>query len=246
MIPVDGVSNFRDFGGLPISRGGRVATGRLYRCANPATITAAGMALLVDAGIRTVVDLRGEAERVKALAAFDPQRITVKPTPIEPKTSARLRELLACSAVTRAQVRDVMVDTYRGYAGEAATAFGAAIDAIVSTREGGVLIHCTAGKDRTGFVAAVLQDALGVSRDSIMDDYLETNRSWNRLSATGHLPLDSDAIEPVLVADPDYLAAAFDEIDRRDGDALTFILRATAGRVTHARLDAFLDRGQQS
>jgi protein-tyrosine phosphatase len=243
--PVEGLSNFRDFGGLATADGMRVVAGRFYRSANPAGVTHEGMAQLARFGISTVVDLRGLAERAKALADFTPARITIRPTPIEPKTSARLRAMLTEREVRAAHVRDVMIDSYRAYVNEAAEAFGAALHAILAESEGPVLVHCTAGKDRTGFVVAVLQSALGVPRQSIVEDYLATNRHWDRVSASGHLPMDSDAIEPVLVADADYLAAAFEEIDRRDGDARAFIRRATAGRVTHAHLDAHIERSHQ-
>ena len=244
--PVEGLSNFRDFGGLATADGRRVVAGRLYRSANPAGVTPEGMAQLARFGIATVIDLRGLAERAKALADFTPARIAVRPTPIEPKTSARLRMMLAEREVRAAQVRDVMIDSYRAYVGEAAEAFGAALHAMLAEADGAVLVHCTAGKDRTGFVVAVIQSALGVPRKAIVEDYLATNRHWDRVSASGHLPLDSDAIEPVLVADADYLAAAFEDIDRRDGDARGFIRRATAGRVTHTHLESLVERSQSS
>jgi protein-tyrosine phosphatase len=241
---IDGVSNFRDFGGLATRCGGRMIAGRLFRSASPGAITQAGIEQLESRAIRTVVDLRGIAERSRAIAGFDPGRIVVRSTPVEPKTSAQLHAMLAAGGARAADVRTVMIRSYRGYVGEAAEAFGDAFQALLADDDGGgKLVHCTAGKDRTGFVVAVIQAALGASRDAISEDYLATNRHWDRASAAGHLPLDAEAIEPVLVADPDYLAAAFDEIERRDGDPVAFIARATRGRVTPAHLEAIIERG---
>lgn len=242
---VDGLSNFRDFGGHATADGRRVVSGRLYRSANPASLTPAGMTQLDRLGVRTVIDLRGQDERAKALAGFDPRRIALRPAPVEPKTSARLRSMLSQSDVRAAHVREVMIESYRGYVHEAASAFGDAFQHLLAQRDGATLIHCTAGKDRTGFVVAVLQAALGVPRAAILDDYLETNRSWDRASAAGHLPLGSDVLEPVFVADAAYLGAAFEEIERRDGEPVAFIRRATAGRVTPDDLDTLIDRRQQ-
>jgi protein-tyrosine phosphatase len=241
---IDGVSNFRDFGGHATQRGGRMVMGRLFRSASPGTITAAGIEQLKREAIRTVVDLRGIEERRRATVAFDPARIVIRPVPVEPKTSAQLRAMLAAGNARAADVRDVMIRIYRTYVAEAAEAFGDAIHVLLAEDDGGgKLVHCTAGKDRTGFIVAVIQAALGASHEAILEDYLATNRHWDRASAVGHLPLDAAAIEPVLVADPDYLAAAFDEIGRRDGEPIDFIIRATRGRVTPAHLEAVIERG---
>lgn len=239
---VDGVSNFRDFGGLATQDGAKIVAGRLFRSANPAGVTAEGAARLAQLGIATIVDLRGTAERIKALADFGPAPIAIRAAPIEPKTSTKLREMLALPETKAAHIRDLMIHSYRGYVNDAAPAFGEAFHAILAQADGPLLVHCTAGKDRTGFVVAVLQAALGVKRDAIFDDYLATNRHWDRASVAGHVPTDSDAVEPVLVADADYLAAAFDEIERRDGDVIAFLRRATEGRVTQAHLDALIER----
>lgn len=240
---IEGVSNFREFGGHGTACGGRIVTGRFFRSASPGAITAAGMEALSREGIRTVVDLRGTAERARSLAPFDPARIVLRPAPVESTTSAELRALLAKGDARTADVRAVMIRTYRAFVGESAAAFGSALVALLAEADGGTLVHCTAGKDRTGFVAAVIQAALGVPEDVICEDYLATNRHWDRTSAAGHLPLQAAAIEPVLVADEDYLLAALDEIDRIDGDPIAFIARATSGRVTPAHLDAFIERG---
>jgi protein-tyrosine phosphatase len=239
---IDGVSNFRDFGGLTAGGNARVVAGRLYRSANPARVTDEGVAQLTRLGIATIVDLRGTAERAKALADFGAVPIAIRATPIEPKTSVRLREMLTVPGTRAGQIRDLMIASYRGYVNEAAVDFGAAFQAILAESEGPLLVHCTAGKDRTGFVVAVLQAALAVPRDAIFEDYLATNRHWDRASAAGHVPMESDAVEPVLVADADYLAAAFEEIEKRDGDVRAFLHRATAGRVTQSHLDALIER----
>ncbi len=239
---IDGVSNFRDFGGLTTQDGACLVAGRLYRSANPARITSGGAAQLARLGIGTVVDLRGTVERTKALADFGAAPIAIRATPIEPKTSVRLRETLAEPGASAGQVRDLMIDSYRGYVNDAAPAFGAAFHAILAETDGALLVHCTAGKDRTGFVVAVLQAALGVPRDAIIGDYLATNLHWDRASAVGHVPMESNAVEPVLVADADYLAAAFEEIEKRDGDALAFLHRATGGRIIQRQLDALIER----
>jgi protein-tyrosine phosphatase len=153
-----------------------------------------------------------------------------------------VKQALADGSASAALMRDLMISSYRHYVTEAAPAFGDALTALLKS-EGPALVHCTAGKDRTGFVVAVIQSALGASEDDIATDYLRTNTDWDRASVSSHLPLDSDVVAPILRADMDYLTAAFKEIARHDRGVHGFIERATQGRVTRAHLDVLLYRG---
>jgi len=230
-LAIDGVSNFRS----AHVDGGACA---LYRSANLAGLTDRGLDQLLALGIRRIVDLRGTGERLTGLPAIAHDPIEMVTTPIEPKTARVLRELLLPGGATAPQVKDVMIAAYRAYVTEEAEAFGDAIAAIAETPSGAALVHCTAGKDRTGFVVALLQTLSGAPRESVLADYLETNRSWDRASVAGHLPLGSAAVEPVLLADADYLDAAFEAIAMRDGSVEAFIERATRGSVPADRLTA--------
>jgi protein-tyrosine phosphatase len=230
-----GPSNFRDFGGF-VGAHGRIVSGRFYRSAAPASIGESAQAKLDAAGIALVIDLRGVEERRRALFSSE---TSVVSAPVEPATSGRIKAALDDGSLTHSGLRDLMIESYRGYVQDNAPAFGAAIEALVEASEP-TLVHCTAGKDRTGFIVAVLQHALGASSDHILDDYRQTNIDWDRASVAGHLTLAAPLSEAVLIADPDYLAAAFEEIDRRDGSVEAFIDRATRGRVTPSRLARFV------
>lgn len=236
------VSNFRDAGGLTLNSG-RMATGRLFRSAAPRQLSAADIEALGTLKIRTIVDLRGrqEADNAPTRGHHDNQ-ISIVSTPIEPRTSGKIREALADGTASAGLMRDLMIASYRAYVSDSATVFGDALTALL-TSNAPALVHCTAGKDRTGFVIAVIQSALGAREDAIMKDYLRTNTDWDRSSASSHLPLDSDVVAPVLMADTDYLAAAFEEIARQDGGVHAFIQRATRGRVTGKHLDMLVHHG---
>jgi protein-tyrosine phosphatase len=243
---IEGLSNFRDFGGHATASGARVMVGRLYRSANLAGLTSVGLAQFAALGIGRVVDLRGSIERLNAMPPFEDGAVTIVSTPVEPRISGPIRALLASGEATSGQLRDLMIESYRAYVTEAAEIFGQAVEAIATAGEQPVLVHCTAGKDRTGFIVALLQRALGASEDAVMLDYLRTNADWDRASVKGHLPLDHEAIQPILVADADYLAVAFDEIAARDGSIAAFIDRATSGRVTGEHLAALLEKEPRS
>jgi len=86
-----------------------------------------------------------------------------------------------------------------------------------------LVFHCTAGKDRTGYAAALLLSVLGVDRDTIQDDYLLTNRLYRREpSAEGHGP--AHVMNVLWQVQPAFLHAAFDEIDQRHGGMQRYLL----------------------
>jgi len=163
----------------------------------------------------------------------------VHSTPVEPRTAARLAAMKERGELTRDTVHALMVQSYREYVRESAAQFGHAIARLVHAASKPLLLHCTAGKDRTGFTVAVIQSALGVRNDDIFRHYLLTNELLHRGRLVGHVQADDGAMEPVLVAHAEYLAAAFDEIEARHGDAGGFIRVATGGAVTPADLKVF-------
>jgi protein-tyrosine phosphatase len=236
------ISNFRDAGGAALDLG-QMHRGRLYRSAAPGKLNATDVDAFRSLGVTTIVDLRGLQEAALAPTSIpDESDLTIIQTPVEPRTSGLVRQALADGSAHPDLMRDLMLQSYRHYVGDSAPAFGEALMALL-TAQGPALVHCTAGKDRTGFVIAVIQSALGVCHDDIIADYLRTNTDWDRASASVHLKVSSAAIGPILVADAEYLAAAFDEITRRDGSAIDFIQRATQGRVTSAHIDRLVQHG---
>lgn len=229
-LAIDGLSNFRDCGGHEAA-GGRIVRGRLYRSAHLAGLTRDGLGQLAFLGVARVVDLRGAAERLGAMPMLPEGVIDILSHPVVPRMSETLRSILASGGATRQRLSDLMIESYRAYVTEAAATFGDAIHAVATAGDRAVLVHCTAGKDRTGFLVALLQKALGASDDAVLACYLRTNADWDRASVAGHLPLRDAAVQAILVADPDYLGAAFEAIERHDGGVDAFIRRATRGRI---------------
>ena len=236
-----GLSNFRDWGGYRLANGGTMARGRLFRSAAPGAVSTRSADVLSRHGIGSVVDLRGTAERggLNALSALG---LTVTHATVEPKMSPPLHDVIAAVTATREAVRDVMIDVYRAFAGPAAEQFGAAFMAIAEA-PGPVLVHCTAGKDRTGFLVAVLQRALGVNEDDIRAEFLATNAQWDRASVAGRFTVDPVLVEPIVTADIADLDAAFVQIAQRDGSVHAFIARATGNRFLPSHYRRFIDQG---
>jgi protein-tyrosine phosphatase len=232
VVAVPGASNFRDFGGCATANGAAVVAGRLFRSAHLGGVGADGASRLAELGVATIIDLRGTTERAASPHAFAAEPgIRIVSAPIEPASSPRIRALLVEGRAGAPEIRDIMIETYRRFAGEEAPQFGRALAALAESCDAPLVVHCTAGKDRTGFLVAVVQSLLGVPEASIFAGYVATDRAWDRtLSANVvPLPLEPGAREALLAADPAYLEAAFATIAERHGAVADFAYAALGG-----------------
>jgi protein-tyrosine phosphatase len=172
--------NFRDFGGYETADGAHVRRRLLFRCGHMANMTPEGRAGFRQLGIGVVCDLRRVDEREEEPTPFpahDPRQVHI---PIDPGSAVRLRESFAELGPReqgfglRERI-DFMVGINRELAVDHVDDYRAVFDALLAADDNGFLIHCTAGKDRTGFGVAIIQMALGVSRDTVIEDYMLTN-----------------------------------------------------------------------
>ncbi len=215
-IALEGVSNLRDLGGWPVP-GGRVRFGRIFRAAALAGMTAADADRLNGLGIRTVCDLRGRRESAAApspLAGLPGVR--TQALPIEPKVGASLRDILATRDATGADAHLLMREAYVAYALDWSHHYRTLFDLLADPAGPPLLFHCSAGKDRTGFGAALILTALGVTRETVMEDYLATRRFW-RGDAEMAANLPAEAAAALLDVAPELLDAAFEAIETRRG-----------------------------
>ena len=184
-----GASNFRDLGGY-IGKDGRAVRWRhIFRSNHLGHLTKADVAVLRGLGLRTAFDFRGSEERGEAVCAFE--EITVHSLPVEPTVVATLRARLASGrALSPIDGVEVMRESYIGYVRQNTQRYRSLFVHLLGD-SAPLVIHCTAGKDRTGFACALILHALGVPEDVISEDYLLTNRFYRRdPSATNDLPSD--------------------------------------------------------
>lgn len=217
---LQGASNFRDLGGYPAADGSRVRFGRVFRSDHLAGLTAADLAALQTLPLSHSIDFRGMAEGA-ALPCEIPG-VTRLALAIEPTVVRRLRALLAAGHIpSRGQTVTLMCDTYRGFVHQHGPTFGRFLRHLLS-HPTPLVFHCTAGKDRTGFAAALLLSALGVDRDTIMQDYLLSNQRYRRSpDVEGAGPAHvMDVLWQVQAA---FLQAAFDAIDRDYGGLSSYL-----------------------
>lgn len=217
--------NFRDVAGpgYPTVDGGRVRTGVFYR-ANDLRLTDADHGLLTDLGLRAILDLRSADE-----IALHPDPEVPGCTPLHFDAIGIPMEKVAQLPSREAAVA-LMDDVYRTFVThpKSRAAFGGVLTQLADG--GPQLFHCSAGKDRTGWVAALLLHVAGVDDPTIEADYLLTNSrsaaSRARTEAEIARGLGPEAVavfEPVLVADIEYLHAALATVEEQYGDRASYL-----------------------
>ena len=222
VIDLQGVSNLRDLGGYRTEDGSRVRHGLMFRGPALATLTTADIAKLSAFRIATVCDFRGVDEAARAPdRLMGPRAVHL---PIEPSVGAGLRDILATKEATGEALYAILERAYVDYALSSTRQYAALFGVML---EGGtpVLFHCAAGKDRTGFAAALVLTALGVPWADVVADFEATNRLWRRETvASSDLP---DSVrEQLMRANPALLRAAFAAIDREYGSFDAYLDRA--------------------
>jgi len=192
-------------------------------------------------GVKSAFDFRGTEERVAAICGV--AEIAVHSLPIEPTVVAALRARRDGGAMlSAADALEVMRDSYRGYVRQNTQNYRALFAHLLEDRAP-LVIHCTAGKDRTGFACALILHALGVPDGVISEDYLLTNRFYRRdPSASSDLP--EEVRQTLGSVEASFLAAAFEAIDAEYGGLEAYFGDGLGvGAAERAELEArYLDR----
>jgi protein-tyrosine phosphatase len=230
----DGCFNVRDLGGLPAGEGLRTRERALIRSDVPWRLTEIGRRSLLEHGVRTIVDLRTpeEVRRDGDRYPFREQgdgQAAIRYLSL-PFTAGRAgqawQQMLDAyaTATTRAELNRIDLDG-------SAIGIGAVARGIAEAEPGGVLVHCYAGKDRTGLVVALLLSLVGVSDDDIADDYALTMDVLEPLIADWLLEMSDDPAEHVRLrqlAEPrrEAMLDTLEHLRQRHGSAEEYLLAA--------------------
>jgi protein tyrosine/serine phosphatase len=251
-LEFEGIDNFRDFGGQAVSGGGRVAGGRLFRSAHHGRASDADLERLAALDLSVVVDLRRPEERArepsKSHPAFAPRRLDNDIGQHE--ADSYVAFLKACD-LSPGAMRSFLLDYYKAAPFEARhvdlyTRYFEALESL----SGAVLIHCAAGKDRTGILAALTHHLLGVHFDDSVADYLLTNdeeRIARRIDLFGAYveeltgrKAEPQALRVSLGVEAAYLDAAFEAIRGRYGSIDAYLEEGLG--VTQRRRAVLVER----
>ncbi len=218
------ILNFRDAGGLRTTGGGTMRKGLIYRSANPDRVNEEDLRKMKGLGIKTIIDLRDPSEFSNRKAEIPGINIINIPLNFENKTRQRLKPLLkrnfdpeGINRVTNGIYIEIL-DALR-------PALGKTAELILQPDNTPLLIHCQAGKDRTGILSALLQMIAGVEREEIIRDYLTSNDSIiphfkKRLRIRKYLTLGffpSDAVLHAIKQKREDIVSVLDRIDNHYG-----------------------------
>jgi len=239
-LELEGAANARDVGGTPTEGGGVIAPGVLLRSDNLQDLTPADVKLLVDdIGLTTVIDLRGTPEvtregpgPLRSITAVRHHHFTVLPE-AGSATDVAADDVSDALYLNRRERTialfpdNLMTALYLGYLEDRPDSIVGALRAIASA-PGAALVHCAAGKDRTGVVTAFALTAAGVGRDAVIADYAASGERIHeilaRLRAT---PTYADDLDKRSDDDhrpkPETLELFLDQVDRRHGGVLTWL-----------------------
>jgi protein-tyrosine phosphatase len=244
-LPFEGAGNFRDLGGYPTKDGGHTRWNTIYRSDGLQGLTDTDIEHFEQLGIRVVYDLRRDDERDRY-----PNRVpsvgTCIMTPAyeagwEPADRLRVGDQRGGETLLR-----TMYDQMLTHSG---AVIGTMFGGLISPTGVPAVFHCHAGKDRTGLVAALLLEALGVERSIVLDDYELTGAfrghesqtgTFNRLVGEGMAP---EAAAGLLGAPRWTMAETLDQLDQQFGGIEAYLLgpggldAETLARLRHVLIE---------
>jgi protein-tyrosine phosphatase len=236
---VDGTANFRDVAASPGPGSARLRPGVFFRSDALAGVSTRGLRQLGKLGVVTVVDLRSQPE-VKAAPDVLPDGVTTLGVPLlqgrhDAPMGIDLLRLPALAQLYASLLEENAEDLVR-------------VLGTVARTEGPTLVHCAAGKDRTGVVSALALAAVGLDRESIVADYAVTESrltgAWEQLQVTrleAHGVPVSDSLRELMVGSPpEAMDATLSVLEERFGGAENYLLDAGLGRENLEALRAKL------
>ena len=218
----DGCLNVRDLGGLPTADGGQTRRGAVVRADSVRLLSDDGWQALVDHGIRLVVDLRGDREREEDPPAELP--VEVVHVPFMEASDAEWEEIAAELESANAEAPDDATanrDAYLIFLERFKANVAASLRAVAHAPEGGVVIHCVGGKDRTGLLTAFLLHLAGVDERTIAADFAlsegrlrERHEGWFEAADSEE---ELQRLRRIAQTRPETMLGVFAELKRRYG-----------------------------
>lgn len=235
-LPIDGTYNFRDVGGYPAA-GGATRVGKLYRADALGRLGESGREAVRELGVKIVIDLRDDFE-VEALPDdLDGLDVEVLHLPV-----------FEGSGASASTVGATIVHLYEKIVFQHTDVIVTALREIADTGDAPVVVHCTAGKDRTGIVVALALLAVGVDRETVVADYALTEANLEGPWLEGMLELVrgygvevTPDLRVILGGSPrEALETTIDRIEERAGSVRAYLLDAGLDEVELAKLRSVL------
>lgn len=228
-IVLDGTSNTRELGGYKTEDGRSLKWGVLYRSDKLSELTDADQEYLLQLGIKRVIDFRSSEEKQNEPDQL-PSTLKYIEMPIEADGAIRPKVEAILKGDLKEDVGAILVETNKEFISDFSGVYKGFIESLIENQEP-TLFHCTAGKDRAGFAAALVLLAVGVPEKIVIEDYMKTNKYTeetiqdyiNKINLYSLGSVDAEILRPLLGVEERFIRAALDEIKQKYGNVENFI-----------------------
>jgi protein-tyrosine phosphatase len=232
-LDLAGAPNIRDLGGYLTTDGGTTRWGMIFRAGRLSTLTSSDKEILAAFNLKIICDFRREDEYLRDVTDLGEQaKATIHNLAISPGDHSRSIAKSDFSQVSGEQMFNWMVAINRELALKQTDTYRRMFELLLETEDGGFLFHCSAGKDRTGFAAALILAALDVPRQTIMEDYLLTAQYYPPKGEVEYLAskyagsdhnMDLSVFKALMDTREEYLSAALAAIDEQYDSIIEYL-----------------------
>ena len=259
VIHLEGTTNTRDIGGYQTSDLRTVRWGQIIRSENLSRLSADDFRKLEDLGVKTVIDLRTDREHDESPTVWQgdnpPQFFHFPIGDVKHEWFRAQRRMMRDNRFTEEESLDHMVSGYRMIADVGPPSYRALMELVLEPSNWPILIHCNAGKDRSGVAVALILEALGVDRETVMDEYLLTNQVGRSQQKAELLARESSkyrgvgrrnrspsagAWYPIVGVRAEMLEAFYASVDEQYGSMNAFLSELGVDREARSALAASL------
>ena len=226
---MDGSYNTRELGGYKTTDGKSVKWGVLFRSDKLSDISSADQEYLKSLGIKRIVDFRSADEKME-----DPDRIPSGieyiEMPISVDGAMRRKIEAVLRGETDREVKSFLIDANEEFVTSYADVYEKFLKDLINTGQP-TLFHCTAGKDRAGFAAAIALIAIGVPRNDVIKDYMKTNsftaerieEMIGKVELMSLYQVDAEILRPLFGVEQEYIEMAFKTAEAQYGSLENYI-----------------------
>jgi len=260
VINLEGTSNTRDIGGYQTSDLRALHWRQIIRSENLSRLTASDFQKLEEIGVKTVIDLRTDREHDQKPTAWlgdnPPQFYHFPIGDAQNDWFKAQRRLMKKNRFTEEQTLEHMKEGYRMIAEEGPPSYQKLMELVLDQSNWPILIHCNAGKDRAGVAVTLILEALGVDRETIMEEFLLTNKisrteekavllakESNKSRRLGRGP-SASAWFPIVGVQPEMLEAFYASVDEQYGSMDAFLTELGVDQEARSALMASLTTEQ--
>ena len=234
LLPFDGAHNFRELGGYRTADGRSTRWGVLYRSDTLADLSEQDQLHLKLLGINSVVDLRSDDDRPPEPDRRTPDltlRYVIDPVTVDGTAIEEISQRLRSGELEGVDFRAMLIEGNRRFVSDFGGAYARFLRELAQADNLPLVFHCTGGKDRAGFAAALALLAVGVPRETVIEDFLKTNtytadrieRNLLILRVVSLFRTDPELARPLLGVEPAYIESALDTIEREYGGLQAYL-----------------------